>query len=874
MRDRFEKSQETNLVLIADMADRLLSLEIERLKLKAGIAAERLASADLSEWPEVFAKSEKLNPQFIGMTVFDGPGVVFSAGEMPADPSLYKNHYFQQAFWGEASLTSTCVTDDGAMFYLTIPVPGTRNRVAAFTIRGTYFSEFVSDIVIWETGHVFVIDSEGYMLSNPRPKWIQERHNFLKLKETEGGYDDVVSVMSLMAQGYTGIGRYEIADVPRICVYKPIAASREGWSLGAVAPLPESPFRNIATELGIAGVLGFLLSLIVAIDLSGVIKRPFEEVARLKGIAEANSRAKSEFLANMSHEIRTPMNAIIGMAELLEYERLTGRQKGYVNDINVSAHSLLDIINDILDMSKIESGKLALNPVDYAFGGFIDNIISMVKYIASNKGLEFECEITGEPPEYLYGDDVRLRQVLTNICGNAVKFTEKGRVKLIVYTKDDMLAFKIEDTGTGIRKEDISTIFAAYAQVDKDKHRKVVGTGLGLSISKSFVEMMGGEITVESEYGQGTAFTVVIPIVEGNKDNVKYAKGNTNEQKWFAPAASILVVDDNDFNLRVACGMLGLLRIDAQTVSSGMEAIEIVKRNDYDIVFMDHMMPEMDGIEATAEIRKLGGKYETLPIIALTANAVQGAREMFLANGLIDFISKPIDARELNEILLKWLPKEKIEWSKEAAEPAGAADAAVKTAESAGGFLTRIGEIGDINTELALKRMSGREDVYRDAVTGFNKTVLRECGKMSDFLNDNNIQGFSILVHAMKSVLAAIGAVKLSETALELETASKNQELDYCLKAFPDFKERLLSLHGRLAEILPGEENGVSKRKTGNMESLRESVQKAIAAADDFESDAGLEAISHLLEYDFGERNNTLLENAAQAFKEFDCASA
>jgi signal transduction histidine kinase/CheY-like chemotaxis protein/HPt (histidine-containing phosphotransfer) domain-containing protein len=868
LRNGIEESQEANITEIANIADQLLSLEIDMLKLKADIVVNELTNTDASRWPTVFDELKERDLKYIiGMTVFKGPDIIASAGEMPAGSDLYENSYFQQAFSGEATLTSTCLTDNGAMFYLAVPLPGTRDCVVAFTIHGTHFSMFVSDIVIWKTGHIFILDSNGYMLANVRPQWIQERHNFLKLAEIESGYDDVASVMSRMTHGYSGVGRYAIAGRQRICAYRAITGSREGWSLGVVAPLVESSFRNIDRGLIIVGLVSFLLSAIAAIIASGVIKRPFEESVQLREIADANSKAKSEFLANMSHEIRTPMNEIIGMTELLEHERLTDHQRRYVSDINMASHSLLDIINDILDMSKIESGKLILNPVTYVFKGFMDNIASMFKYVAKNKGLKFEYEIIGKLPEYLYGDDIRLRQVLTNICGNAVKFTEEGHIKLIVYTKGNMLAFKIEDTGAGIRKEDLQNIFNAYEQVDRQKSRKITGTGLGLSISKSFVEMMGGEITVESEYGQGSAFTVMFPIVEGKEEDVKYVRDNESEQKWVAPTADILVVDDNDFNLKVACGMLGLLEIDAKTASSGKEALELVKHNDYDIVFMDHMMPEMDGIETTEKIRKLGGKYESLPIIALTANAVQGAREMFLANGLNDFISKPIDANTLREILVKWLPRRKIELCQEA-DIAGS-----EGEEPANNFLELLGKIGEINAKLGLSRVSNSEDMYRDILKLFYKSILPECEKMSVFLRDKNTQGFSISVHAMKSVLSTIGALKLSQTALDLETASKNNELDYCLEMFPDFAEKLLALHKQLAIVFPCG-NSISAKKAGDIDYLRENVQKAIAAADDFDSDAGLEAIQNLLEYDFGEENNALIENAVQAFKEFDCASA
>ena len=295
--------------------------------------------------------------------------------------------------------------------------------------------------------------------------------------------------------------------------------------------------------------------------------------------AEKANNAKTEFLANMSHEIRTPMNAIIGMSEILEHERLDDRQMNFVKDINTSAHSLLDIINDILDMSKIEAGKLDLNPVDYDFYQFINNIAMMFIHIVENRGIEFRFEKTGAIPTHLYGDDIRLRQIITNICGNAVKFTEKGYVKLSVTSKEDMLVIKVEDTGMGIRKDDLPKLFNAFEQVDKMKNRRIVGAGLGLTISKSLVDMMGGEITVESEYGHGTAFTVTIPIILGDVANIKPEKSRASITLR-APDAKILVTDDNEFNLKVASGLLHLMDIQAETADSGFKAIELIKEND------------------------------------------------------------------------------------------------------------------------------------------------------------------------------------------------------------------------------------------------------------------------------------------------------
>jgi len=376
--------------------------------------------------------------------------------------------------------------------------------------------------------------------------------------------------------------------------------------------------------------------------------------------AEKANNAKTEFLANMSHEIRTPMNAIIGMSEILEHEKLDERQMSFVRDINTSAHSLLDIINDILDMSKIEAGKLELNPVDYDFPEFIDNIASMFLHIVEQRGIGFKYEKIGKMPDYLFGDDIRLRQVITNLCGNAVKFTERGYVKLSVSMNDDKLIIKVEDTGMGIRKEDLPKMFNAFEQLDKVKNRSIVGAGLGLTISKSLVEMMDGDITVESEYGHGTAFTVTVPVIIGSEENVLKHEHGKNAYSLRAPDAEILIVDDNEFNLKVACGLLGLMDIKAETADSGYEAIVMVQNKDYDIVFMDHMMPEMDGIEALHKIRALDVKYGNMIIIALTANAANNAREMFFEQGFDDFLSKPIDADELCDMLERYLPAGKI----------------------------------------------------------------------------------------------------------------------------------------------------------------------------------------------------------------------
>jgi len=462
--------------------------------------------------------------------------------------------------------------------------------------------------------------------------------------------------------------------------------------------------------------------------------------------AEKANNTKTEFLANMSHEIRTPMNAIIGMSEILEHEKLNDRQMSFVKDINISAHSLLGIINDILDMSKIEAGKLDLNPVDFDFIRFINNITVMFKHIVEKRGIEFRFEAVGDMPFCLFGDDIRMRQIITNICGNAVKFTEKGYVKLSVMTGGDTIAFKVEDTGLGIHKEDLPKMFNTFEQLDKVKNRKIVGAGLGLSICNSLVDMMGGEINVESEYGHGTAFTVTIPLVPGNEANLQRFETGSSDYAIHAPDAKILVVDDNEFNLKVGSGLLHLMEIEADTADSGHKAIELIKQKDYDIVFMDHMMPEMDGIEALHRIRSLGGKYESLIVVALTANAANNAREMFIEHGFDDFISKPIDADELCELLGEYLPAD----------------------------LIRL-----VNKEDKETYSEEEAKLRRRAVITFVKENRDTYEKITGSLNSGDIQTAHRIAHTLKSSAGYLGKKALQEAALSLEESLKDGAAGY-----------------------------------------------------------------------------------------------
>jgi CheY-like chemotaxis protein len=396
--------------------------------------------------------------------------------------------------------------------------------------------------------------------------------------------------------------------------------------------------------------------------------------------------------------------------------------------------------------------------------------------------------------------------------------------------------------------------------------------------------MMGGSISLESEYGEGCVFNIIIPIVEGDESKVSRDSGLNKAQAISAPEAMILVVDDNEFNLKVAEGLLELFGIKAVLASSGKEAIGMIMNVNFDIVFMDHMMPDMDGLEATAEIRKLlSNRKENrkqLPIIALTANAVQGSREMFLEHGMDDFLSKPIEMAALARILSEWLPPEKIiikheEDAKE--EDSSKEDGSKRDDRSEKDiFWEAIAKINEINTETGLTRVSGHKDMYRNNLKLFKERIEADNEKMELFLNRGDIKNFSITVHAIKSALASIGAEQLSGIALGLENASHDGDAEFCRQNFPAFSQRLTALHEALSMAVStsGGETAEENKKGFNNATdaaayLKENVQKALEAVDDFDTDAGIEALNNALACNYDGEVNTLMENAVRALKHY-----
>lgn len=609
----------------------------------------------------------------------------------------------------------------------------------------------------------------------------------------------------------------------------------------------ESHCKHIVDENG--RVQG---SVILILDMTD-IRAYIDEIKRVRQQAERASAAKSEFLANMSHEIRTPMNAIIGLNDIIMEECEDTEIYSHAKDVKSAAKNLLAIINDILDLSKVEAGKMELVYVNYYLKTLADEIIGMMDMAASQKGLilKYECDET-IPCRY-NGDEGRIKQILINILSNAVKFTAKGYVRVYITGKpgdnddEELLTFQIKDTGCGIRKEDQEKIFEDFKQVDSKRNRSAEGTGLGLAIVKNLVELMTGTIEIESTYGQGTTITITIPqkIIE-KTPIAQMPELLQSEQKitdsFMAPGVKVLIVDDNVINRKVARSFLKNYGFDLAEAKSGAEAIALVRAERFDLIFMDHMMPEMDGIEAAEIIRRDCGDNGTTPImIALTANAMEGMREQFLSCGFHDFIAKPLDRKELNQLLLRWVP-EKYRQSGDAKEESEGFDPAAV-------------QIEGVDMNAAMEFFSGDEETFIEllevyCVDGRQKTdLLRE-------LVETDIFRYQIEVHGLKSASANIGAMKVSDLARVQENAAAQGDRAVISGQFPLLMaeyETLLENIGQFLDKRRQEEETREKLPPLPIQELREQTAQALEKLKHFQSRQCAEIIETILLHDLPE---------------------
>ncbi|MCI9680392.1 MAG: response regulator [Lachnospiraceae bacterium] len=585
---------------------------------------------------------------------------------------------------------------------------------------------------------------------------------------------------------------------------------------------------------------------ILILDMTD-IKAYINEIKRVRRQAEKASIAKSEFLANMSHEIRTPMNAIIGLNDIIMEECGDTEIYAHAKDVQSAAKNLLAIINDILDLSKVEAGKMELVYVDYYIKVLTDEIMGMMDMAASQRGLilKYECDKT-IPCRY-NGDDGRIKQILINILSNAVKFTNKGYVRAYITGKpgrtadEEMLIFYVEDTGCGIREEDLSKIFEDFRQVDSKRNRNAEGTGLGLAIVKYLVELMEGTIEVESTYGKGTTVTIMIPqkIVDASPVS-QMPELPQEEQKitdsFTAPGVKVLIVDDNVINRKVARGFLKNYGFDLTEAASGPEAVDLVRDVRFDIIFMDHMMPGMDGIEAAEIIRRDCGENGTAPVmIALTANAMEGMREHFLACGFQDFIAKPLDRRELNNTLLRWVP-EKYRQTDGIEEEVKPLDPTAF-------------QIDGIDMKAAMQYYSGDNEGFADllelyCIDGKRKTeLLRE-------LVDSDMLRYQIEVHGLKSASANIGAMEVSAMAREQENAAAQGDRELITEKFPLLLAEYETLLAHIGQFLEWRKEEHAKKEKLPCPDIQELRAQTAAA---------LEELKHFRSQECADRVETLL---------------
>jgi PAS domain S-box-containing protein len=506
--------------------------------------------------------------------------------------------------------------------------------------------------------------------------------------------------------------------------------------------------------------------------------------------ATAASQAKSDFLANMSHEIRTPMNVIVGLTELMmDDDSPVENPREYLQKINSAGTTLVGLINDILDISKIEAQKFTLSPTQYEIAGLLNDIVTINMVRIGEKPISFVLEIENTLPVKLYGDDLRVKQILTNILSNAFKYTRWGSVTLSVgFTREDndiLLSFAVKDTGIGMRREDLQKLFTDYNQVDTHANRMIEGTGLGLSISKGLTELMGGSISVESEYGKGSTFRVSIRqgfvdeelIDDETIENLKKFRYDVNKgktaSKLVRPDLShikVLVVDDSPTNLDVARGVLGKYKMKVDCVTNGQDALDRIKLGEpvYDAIFMDHMMPGMDGIETTKLIREHDSEYaRTIPVIALTANAVAGTEQMFLDEGFQAFVSKPISIVKLDVVIRQWIMKEAV---------GGASALTEQVIVQAAPEVKPTDGIPGVNMRLGRALYEDDEEIFIDILTSYAENIPSELEKLHG-VTEENLHDYAIDIHTVKGASSSIGAKEIAERAKKMEAMAKAGDL-------------------------------------------------------------------------------------------------
>ena len=612
--------------------------------------------------------------------------------------------------------------------------------------------------------------------------------------------------------------------------------------------------------------------------------------------AEAAAQAKEDFLANMSHEIRTPMNAITGMVELaLSNDSLPEQEKEYLYNIRAAGDELVSIIENILDVSKMRTDTLEITEEEYEITSLVHDVVNTIQVMLAEKQVVLLVDTNPNIPSRLRGDDVRIKQVMMNLLSNAAKYTEKGTIHLEVdFTpvggKDKEIELKVcvTDTGIGIAQEQLKDLFTKFRQGDSSRNRAMGGSGLGLVLSKRLIDLMRGTILAKSVLGKGSefSFTVIQEVIDARpcietdpqmvlQQSIKQEeRGATRvhprkkEEKhttFIAPDAKILLVDDNKVNLKVAEGLLRPYRMHLETADSGPMAIEMVRNREYDLVFMDHMMPQMDGAEATKIIRGLEEeRFRTMPIIALSANAVRGAREMFMEAGMNDFVPKPIEMRIMDRALRKWLPDDKIISNRNSEEDTYKEE---NTTTSTGSLSW---QMEGIDVSVGMQYSGDDENLYREVLSDYMDTIEEKSNIIEQAVEAGDLETYTIEVHSLKSISKSIGAIELSELAKELELSGKNSEWDPIIARTPT----LLNMYRKLYDVIlpyhtkteqePGEKGAIDD------EALKGILEQLLDSVITYDSIRAEEIIEELSKYDLAIEWTDYLKEASDAMNRID----
>ncbi len=531
-------------------------------------------------------------------------------------------------------------------------------------------------------------------------------------------------------------------------------------------------------------------------------------------VAQAASEAKSTFLSNMSHEIRTPINAVLGLDEMILRESGEETIRKYAVDIRNAGKSLLSLINDLLDFSRIEAGKMEIIEAEYELSSTVNDLINMVSTKAGDKGLELSVDVSSDIPHVLYGDEIRIKQCILNILNNAVKYTQKGSVTMYLSGKklsdeEICLCVRVVDTGIGIKEEDLTKLYSPFERIEESRNRTIEGTGLGMSIVKQLLDMMGSQLIVKSVYGKGSDFSFEVkqrvvnwePIGDFNSTYLASIQSAMHYRESFiAPEARLLVVDDTPMNLTVIQGLLKPTRVQVDTATSGAECLDMVRKASYDIIFMDQRMPEMDGVETLHALQAMPAEENLCskaPAVCLTANVIAGARERFLKEGFTDYLSKPIDAGKLEQMIARLLPPEKVLPPEEAEKASNETDAEKEETES--DFVKALSQAEGIDAQAALKNCM-TEEILQGAVHDFAVSLKTEPDKIEKLWKEGDLRDYTIAVHALKSSARLIGALKLSSLAAELEVAGDAGDNDRIDRDTPE----LLFLYRGFCDKLKG----------------------------------------------------------------------